>query len=317
MFLRSIILLLLILNFILANDTVIKGQGENIQPAKSADVQMVSELIYITYGKGLGFEVNVIATFKNHGPSVDLSVGFPFEVFYPGIEDDSLNEISKEYDPNFTVRADGIELETNEHLTSKLIAGYNVIYLFNLHFNENEIKIIEHKYTVGGSYGSNGVWNFNYIMKTGSNWKGKIESISIVLEIPKNDVPKFQNIIPSEHNAFEKDNNIFLTWKFEEIKPDFDLIASGSDDLLYINTKKEVVNLIKTKIDYLGNNRYYKNLIFALNGYPFKNPFVWNQFYNLKRYLYALPDIELKQNDNFKIEDIPSEQMELIKKLNE
>ena len=265
-----------------SNDSVFKGNGETLKPVQATDVQMVSELIYITY-TGDNFNVEVTATFKNHGSETDLRIGFPFDVYYPGIEDDSLYDISKEYNPNFQVTADGILLQSKPQFPGSS-SEYNVVYLFNLHFDQNETIILNHKYSVGGSNSSIGDWDFKYIMETGSLWYDNIESIAIVLEIPIENVTKFQTVSPKEHAAFQQDDKIFLTWKFQNIKPTFNLELGGLPFVFNNQTVNEFFNTINEFLNpnengymgYMGdeNKRYYKNLIFAIYGYPFKNPFV-------------------------------------------
>ncbi len=311
------IILIITTGITFANDAVFKGNGRNLLPVRETNVQMVSELIYITYGKGLGFQVEVINTFKNWGKATDLTVGFPFKVYYPGIEEDSIGTIRKNYSPDFEVYADGIKLKTRLNYNNNYSDEYNVVYLFNLHFDPGETKILRHKYTVGGTITSTGEWDFEYILKTGALWKGNIESIAIVVEIPLVDVQKVQAVWPSERSAFKENGNVYLTWKFVNIKPDFNLTLGGFSNYFNSLAFENIADMIQTNelpVYIKGNKRYLRNLIFARFGYPFKNPFVRAQFYYNNK---ILKNITLKPNKDFKITDIPSKYLALVKKLNE
>jgi len=242
-------------------------------------------------------------------------VGFPFKVYYPGIEKDSLGFIRENFDPHFKVYADGIELPTNMNYSKNYSEEYNVIYLFNLHFGKNETKILRHKYTVGGTYFSQGGWEFEYVLKTGALWNGNIESIAIVLEIPVEKVQKFQTVWPREKNVFSRGNKIFLTWKYENIKPDFNLKLGGFSNYLNGMRPEDLLNKVdsnKIQLYRPGYRRYLINLIFARYGYPFKNPFVRAQFYFKNK---IMKKITFKPRKDFNIKDVPQKYLVLVKKL--
>ncbi len=61
-----------------------------------------------------------------------------------------------------------------------------------------------------------------------------------------------------------------------------------------------------------GERRYLINLIFAIYGYPFKNPFVRNQFYSQRNIFHK---IKFKPDEHFNISKIPKEYLEIVEKL--
>ena len=74
-----LLLSLLNLGFVFANDTYFFTSGGNLVPAEEKDikVQMKSEIISIVLNPKY-YEVTVDFDFYNHGDKVELLVGFPF-----------------------------------------------------------------------------------------------------------------------------------------------------------------------------------------------------------------------------------------------
>jgi hypothetical protein len=304
-----------------ANDAVYKGNGSDLKPVQESNVQMVSELIYITYGPGMGVDVDVITTFKNHGPAVDLQVGFP--IILAGLWDieDTLHTLPEKYDPGFEIWIDGLKVQTIRQITGEKSEGnFDILYLFNVHFEKNETKIFKHHYNAGGYYSSIGDWSFEYILKTGALWKDKVESIAIVVEIPKYYIPEVQTVWPKEQKVLEDKKSVYLIWKYIDIDPDFNLKLGRLPAMWRLKTAEELLDYLASlqfnSADLMmlneGERRYLINLIFAIYGYPFKNPFVRNQFYSQRNIFHK---IKFKPDEHFNISKIPKEYLEIVEKL--
>lgn len=305
-----------------ANDSIYKGDGITVYPVKSSNIQMVAEVVYITEGVGLGWQVEVVATFRNYGPAETVQIGFPFRAYTPGFEFDPDSMDIEDYPvkPKFHAYVDGIEVPSAPKIGIKnpeLDILYDLVYTFNVHFAKDETKMIRHLYTVGGNMSSSGDEEFTYVLKTGSLWKGNIESVAIIVELSKKAASKIDYIWPKEHNVIEKSNTLLLTWKFKNIKPDFDLEIGK---LSFVNQQWKSLDTLLVyyeKFPYIykkkGVYRYLKNAIFALYGYPFKNQFVNSQFYlEMTSDMWGNKEYRFKENPLFKISDIPEKYQKYI-----
>jgi len=324
------------------NDAVFSGDGVTVFPVKAAAIQMVTDSVVIKRGGGLGWRVEVVATFKNFGPDAVVQVGFPFDYGTPETSD---TEFEGEYPrtPDFRAFVNGKSVSVTPKrgvLGPDSNLAYDLVYLFDVSFQRGESKTIRQTYTVGGLQNSMGGETFNYVLKTGSLWKDSIEKLSITLELDKKDVPYWHSVSPPEHKAVERDGMLQLYWSYENIKPSFDLTVEhlpcvldvlsldelqkspdfflcellkhpdvSVDDLLKHSdlSLDELLKRVEVQLQ-PAEARYYRNLTYARYGYPFKNPFVRAQFYGTGN---------LKENPTFNASMIKPNDKKFIDYLNE
>jgi hypothetical protein len=300
----SVVTLFLLLVFagtlkcLFANDAVFSGNGVTVFPVRTAEIQMVTDSVTIKRGGGLGWLVEVIASFKNFGPDTVVQIGFPFSWGTPETSD---TEFEGEYPdtPDFRAFVDGKPVLVTPKrgiLGEATELAYDLVYVFNVNFLHGESKTIRQTYTVGGSQNSMGGDVFTYILKTGSLWKDSIEKLSITLAIDKKDAAYWQSVFPPEQKAEERGDKLYLYWSYNNIKPNFDLTVEHlptffsdlSLDELLKHPDLSVEELLK-RANSAGVvidpkwARYIRNLTYARYGYPFKDPYVRAQFYGTGR----------------------------------
>ena len=323
--LNSIVMLCFLLTTSgLADDAVYFGDGASVFPLRSTDIQMVSETIHIKF-TGTTYQprwlVEVEEKFKNHGAAIDIQIGFPFDTYeifdfpddYTGKDD-----IKSEYDPQFKtyINEDPVEVVSKFGLKNPQI-NFNSkwVYTSDVHFDEQEEKMVRHTYVVEGTMYSNGEATFKYILKTGALWKGNIENISIALEMKEKDALGFHSISPAEHKALREGEKLFLNWEYQNLKPDFNIIISSPQRVL--KSVDEHIKYFSSEYNYLPDDKAYlrflRNQVFAQYGYPFKNPF-WNAHFYSTRYK---KNLNYQRDENFKMDKIIQEHLDFISRIRE
>jgi len=274
-----------------ADDAAYYGDGVNVYPIEHADIQLLSEEIKITQGVGLGWGVDVTMNFKNHGPATTVQMGFPFDAYSPDegtdeSDEDTSDLSSRKPDPHFHTSVNGEELvvvkKTGIVSPNLPDIDFSTVYVFNVPFQKGETKRIRHTYTVGGYMNSVGERKFKYVLRTGALWKGPIDQIKISLALNVKEIPYLDCIELEESKAEKTGDTLNLHWDLRNIKPDRDLIISRNRgielsakavDALIADNKESVMAESACRI------RYLRNLVYASQGYPFKNQYVSAQFY--------------------------------------
>src|SRR3990172_8288932 len=265
-----------------ADDSVYSGDGIDVYPLQSANIQMVAEVITISDNGGKDrFGVDVDMTFKNHGPETTVQMGFP--ILADEIEGERI-----EFDPHFRTWVNGKEVQITKkrgipHPVKDYYHFSDAVYTYPVTFKSGETKKIKHQYAVGGTFDSIGGWNFTYILRTGALWKGVIEDYSMIYKTKVSLVPDIIGTLPKEQKAILDGEVLQLFWNIKNFKPqnDFILIGGSSRFALMKRSVDEDLRGAKdfTLIMTSAELRYAKNKVFALYGYPFKNPFIREQFY--------------------------------------
>jgi hypothetical protein len=313
----KVVLFVLWCGMLPANDAVFYGQGKQLAPKQESNVQMVAELLHITYGKGLGVEFEIITYFKNHGPDAKLQFGFPINISAMDHELFVEGQLNSAIDPQFRVWEDGREMTTQLANMGDYEADYDLVYLFDVSFAEGESKILRHSYSVGGYSSSVGDWHIMYVLKTGAFWRGNIEKLAITLEVPKDTVHSIQAISPKEHQVSEDNHNVYLHWLYRDVKPDFDFSIGGLPHFFFHEGRDGLLSMLSQPDFYRDDafyHRYFKNLIFALNGYPFKHPFVSRQYYTPQAPFF---NIELQPDPDYTKDKISPQQLQIIRKFSQ
>jgi hypothetical protein len=298
-----------------ADDSVYSGDGIDVYPLQSANIQMVSETITISDKGGRErFGVDVDMIFKNHGPDTTVQMGFPI------LMDEVYGE-RVEFDPHFRTWVNGKEVQTTRkrgipHPVKDYYHFSDAVYAYPVSFKSGESAKIKHQYAVGCTFDSIGGWNFTYILRTGALWKGVIEDFSIIYKTNVVNVPDIIGSLPKEQKASLDGSEISLFWHINNFKPqsDFKLVGGGSRFALMKRTVDEDLRGVKafTLIMTSAELRYAKNKVFAYYGYPFKNAFVKAQFY--------YPGSQYTESSSYSEKKISKEHLnyiELLSKLEE
>ncbi len=261
------------------NDAVYYGAGVTVYPVKHDSIQLVSEVIKITKGIGLGWGVEATLNFKNYGNKTSVQMGFPFDTDGPNDPDQKEEDVP---DPKFRTFIDSKEVKvTKKKGWSKSPLedlNYPIVYTFTVPFEQGETKTILHTYSVQGTEWSTGDYEFKYILKTGALWRGLIENIKVDMILPGKSAVIVHCVLPKEHKATQNKDAVVLSWEFQDIKPKFNITAKtlfGREPigLDYLRTTKDLFITDACCV------RYFRNLVYASYGYPFENPFPRMQFY--------------------------------------
>jgi hypothetical protein len=298
-----------------ADDSVYSGDGIDVYPLQSANIQMVSETITISDKSGRErFGVDVDMIFKNHGPDTTVQMGFPILM-------DEVDGERVEFDPHFRTWVNGTEVQTTKkrgipHPVKDYYHFSDAVYTYPVSFKNGESIKIKHQYAVGGTFDSIGGWNFTYILRTGALWNSVIEDFSLIYKTSAANVPDIIGPLPKEQKASLNGSEINLFWNIKNFKPqgDFKLIGGSSRFALMKRSVDEDLRGVKdfTLIMTSTELRYAKNKVFAYYGYPFKNAFVKAQFY--------YPGSQYKESSSYSEQKISKEHsnyIELLSKLEE
>lgn len=270
------------------DDSVVSGNGINVFPVTSTDIQLVSETINLRYDAKKAFsawQVDVTLNFQNFGPDTVVQIGFPFDSGLTGENEEELVP-----DPGFVTYVDGtrVPVTYKQGINNPDLKELHYPHIFtsDIAFKNGEKKSIRHTYTVGGTVDSMGGMEFRYILKTGALWKGVIERVDVLLSTPARDLSDLQCISPLPQKAERKGKDIILSWTMLNLKPDSDIVfRTFHHNLLKLSPDQLADEL-------LGNNKqtgysfteacmsdYFRNKVLATYGYPFTEPYERALFY--------------------------------------
>jgi hypothetical protein len=207
--------------------------GGCVKPVKNEDIQLLNEIINI-YLEIDRYHVEVNYTFKNHGQSQKVIMGFPNQT----------NTIYTKTIENFVAYDGNTKLETTKRFEATNVEAKDTMWsprIFyecsELLFKENEIKSVTNRYSqeYGTDY-DNTYRLVQYILKTGSLWKGNIESVKIHVinkNIPENELIARKSffdgtesiafpIISFKPNGFQKINDQYFI-ELKNIEPSEDI----------------------------------------------------------------------------------------------
>ncbi len=266
-------------NSAFGNDSAYYGSGVTVYPVKHDNIQLVSEVITITKGVGLGWGVEASLNFKNHGKKTSVQMGFPFDTDGPNDPEDKEEDVP---DPKFRTFIDSKEIKVikKKGWSKSPLQDLNfpIVYTFTVSFEQGETKTIRHTYSVQGTEWSTGDYEFKYILKTGALWRGVIENVKVAMILPGTSAAGVHCVLPKEHKATQNKDAVVLSWEFQNIKPKFNITAKtlfGREPigLDYLRTTKDLFITDACCV------RYFRNLVYASYGYPFENPYPRMQFY--------------------------------------
>lgn len=177
----SIIVLVIIMLpiSVFANDASLGRMGETVYPMEEANVEMVSEDIYVNSNG----EVKCEFVFRNLGEEKTVLMGFPATL---DLTHENMTTEENVTLKNFTafLNGDSIEVELKEGISiGENFAKFPYWYVFEVPFKENETLILNHTYDVFFTSFSNSEIAMGYVLKTGATWKNNIGHTKVTFDL--------------------------------------------------------------------------------------------------------------------------------------
>jgi hypothetical protein len=213
----GILIFLLSVSIVLADDTEFAGEGETVWPIESGDIEMVAETVLVQPAE-IGWDANCIFILKNTGESTEVQVGFP-DVTDEGPGAD-LTEGTIKYFRCF-VDSKEVQVEHKIGIQDSLnpTLKYPFAYVWKMTFNRGQVRAIRNTYNFRGVYRSDGTIELNYVLVTGALWKEKIGTADIIFDLGKINPHFAYSIKPAGYVI--KNNQI--SWSFKDYEPEEDI----------------------------------------------------------------------------------------------
>lgn len=313
-----LLLVLLILSQAQANDTAFAGHGSTIIPIKNNDIEMIQEHVILNGGVFDGslqtWEVSCRFVFKNTSKkSVSIKMGFPF----PRIPDgDSTRPPGRTrtrtgiYD--FKVLVGGNLIDPNYEKLDKSKTGYAEAYIWPVIFGPGERLEVINTYLTSISHRVGGVMWADYVLMTGSNWKGGRIGRSllevkpnILIESCEEEIDKTDKTSPPGMKIVGKGKARKLVWDLKNFRPEQDLHVCFRSERSHF---AELIGVGVHEGESLHKLRIKRNSIYARHGYIFKNRRLRTYF---KRKWWYNPDPQ------FSVNRLTKEEQEFVQKVKE
>lgn len=302
-------------------------------PINNNNIRLESQTINISYNalKENHYnlhQIEVIYSLHNTDKATELEVGFPNITDF----DEKLKDFEVLSYPDLIPFDVTLNLKEGKLLSGVEEYYHSAYYSWTIPFEQNEKKTLIIKYKLKS------IDEVNYILKTGTLWKGRIDDISVNVEFPE--AVSSLEIDASPENYYY--NGKGIEWQFKNIEPNFDLYIKHvpvpefyqfknnfftpyqreSDgyrwdkSLFYIGTMIESNNYlfdltdeelvlaeIKSRLEVC---ELVRNEIFARKGYIFSDS-KWDDFFS-KQSWYK-PDVFFEYNKLNQIEKINVQQI--------
>lgn len=219
-----------------ADDTLIGGSGYTVFPITTDKIRMVSEYVTIKLDSYEMEKYKVLARrafvnceflFENTSNNkIEAEMGFPGRI-YPGVRTSEpdlnnfisyIDDIKKEVRVKKEVVHQEIDKDSVDSRTGKerVIEDCRYWYTWNVVFHPSKKIIIKNSYWVTLSSDQQ-TWWFEYILTTGSNWKGNIQKavIEVIYPTAKDLKDRLMQIEPTGYKVSR--NRIY--WEFKNFKP--------------------------------------------------------------------------------------------------
>ena len=205
-----------------ADDGYFRGMGNTAMPIYHTNIEMVSEVVNITYGEPISVECEFI--FKNSGEHETIQMGFPDSPRNPRGRDGQRQTGSIE---NFITLIDGVSVEVHRKrgIANKdfpKLDEYPNVFAWKVNLAKGEIKRVINKYQFYSNQISNGDISISYILKTGALWKGAIGKADIYFHFNDLD-PRFLYKYGIEPREFVVKNNS-IEWHFKDFEPEQNIV---------------------------------------------------------------------------------------------
>ena len=246
----SFLISLVICSF-LANANIapnpIKAKG--IVPSGSTTIKMVSEKILVDLYQDSSV-VDCYFVMKNEGVKQHIEIGFPEMNFHQWRKTNftDFDKYFSVYENNNRIK----QIDTYLPKSGNKSGQGNEEqpwYLWGSVFEKNETKIIRVKYRLPYGYSKAFGRYFTYLVNTGSNWNGKIDSSSLTITLKDIPFDLIKNISPT--NYTKTGNQI--KWVFTDFEPTED----NDIQVFYSSNKKEEERQHLPNPTYVINNQLY------------------------------------------------------------
>ena len=176
-YVHIVILLMLLTVHCYANDGSVEGVGGSVALLRSehSSIRMVSEKVEAKLTRDNGAKVRCTFVFKNEGKATTVMMGFP--------------ERAQREEPKQTIK-DFKSWVNGKSVKTRLIQGkagwvgeYKGWHVKDVRFKEGEVLTIVDTYTGGIGNNTGGDKWFEYILKTGASWKGRISKADISVDV--------------------------------------------------------------------------------------------------------------------------------------
>lgn len=275
-----------------ANDGVYGGSGVDPMPLTTSDVRMVEEHVVLRYdSKRAAWDVTCDFTFENTSKEpVTLTVGFPFPIVSEEEEENTATPAGKPeakpgrplvWDFETTVGGKKVPVRETKTLTNTKIpdVSYTFAYLWEVTFKPGERVAIRNTYTHGENAVSDGTVYANYVLKTGTLWKGgKIGRSRLEVHMPGarhtlcsgDRLHEPSAVLPAGGKTTIDGKGISILWDLKDFAPSDDINVCYVDldavaGRLFWELKE--TDLSKLSVDEL---RALRNRVYAIRGYVFK-----------------------------------------------
>ncbi|MHB1458061.1 MAG: stalk domain-containing protein [Armatimonadota bacterium] len=210
------LILLLICATSQADDSAARGLGGTVAPMKKhPTIHMVSEKVDVKLGWE-GARVRCRFVFKNEGTATIVKMGFPEHTYGFGPKHRSEYKHFRSWVDGKKIRTQFIPSETNS-----ISSSYRAWNVKNVYFNRDQTRIIEDEFDSPYGDTSTGETWFQYILRSGKNWKGSIGDA--VITIDASDIWSYWRPEPNmEYPTFVRKSKRII-WRLRDLEPERDI----------------------------------------------------------------------------------------------
>jgi hypothetical protein len=248
-------------NILFANDTFVYDNGHAVYPINTDKIRMVSEKIsVIMVGKQTNRNAQVTCEFKFENKTnveIKAKLGFPAEDRYYYDRSEGEREVSPLRD--FVSYVNGVEVKVD--LRKQIDKGEwkgMYWYTWDVTFPPSGKLSLKNTYKARLSLNYYTQW-FEYILKTGANWRGPIERSEIEV-IYNNGEDLRRRVIKASPKNFKIKHNKII-WEFTNFIPTQNISVyekNLSEDYDFLDGRiwDEFASILNSK-KYEGSSRYY------------------------------------------------------------
>jgi hypothetical protein len=195
-----------------ADDTIIGGIGGRLVPLNSKHIRLVRERVQVKLDPQGGL-VECLFVFRNEGPPARVKMGFPQILGQAPLE-------------RFRCTVDGRPVRVHHQLVKKAgesetetVHPYQGWHWWWIQFGRHQTKTVINRYWAEASSDSLGNRWFDYVLKTGANWKGPIGQAEVEVDVGKMPASDLYAIKPA---GFRRQGNK-IRWTWRNFEPQQDL----------------------------------------------------------------------------------------------
>jgi hypothetical protein len=199
-------------------------QAKGISARFPTEIKMTYEKVSVSLTLDSSY-VHCYFRLHNEGKAEKIQIGYP-------VMSTSPYTLSNSRFAPIQVYQDGIEIKNIDRSMSNsrdLNSSTNSWYLWDSFLNEDETMEIEISYSLPHGIVKNDLYyNFDYLLSTGSGWKGKIDTAEVIVTLKNFDKKLILKTSPENYSTIGSQ----LIWKLYNIEP------STKDDISIKYEKK-------------------------------------------------------------------------------